>query len=53
MKYSEDVIHVKFQELLDGSKVLKDLWLIGYEELEGMSDTKPQDISCVTVLCEI
>ena len=42
------------QELLDdGSKVLEDLRLLGYEELGGLSDPGPQDISCGRVLCEM
>ena len=42
------------QELLDdGFDVLEDLRLLGYEELGGLSDPGPHDISCGTVLCEI
>jgi len=41
VKYSENMIHAKFQELLNGSEVLEDLRLLGYEELGGLSDPGP------------
>ena len=50
MKYSENMIHAKFQELLNGSEVLEDLRLLGYEELGGLLDPGPQDILCGMVL---
>ena len=53
MKYLKDVIHAMFQELLNGSEVLEDLQLLDYEELGGLSDPGPQDISCGMVMCEI
>ena len=53
MKYLKDVINAMFQELLNGSEVLEDLQLLDYEELGGLSDPGPQDISCGMVMCEI
>jgi len=43
----------KVQDALDGQGVLEDLRLLGYEELGGLSDTGPHNMSCGTVLCEI